>query len=72
MKGCTLSLIHREAEFRRFGVEDMLPQRIGRKQSIAARMPVRGVIWILWMVEDGDGDHMAAGVPGEGAPAAAC
>src|ERR1700677_212214 len=71
-EGCALAFIEREVKLSSLGVKDMPTKRISRKQSIASRMPVSGVVGIVCMIDDGNGDRPGAGVAGERAPAAAC
>ena len=65
-----LILLQSEVQRGQLGVEDAGGERVDGEEAVAARMPSGGIAGIGGVVEEADGDGVAAGVAGESAPAA--
>src|SRR6185312_3149079 len=59
-----------ELEGRLFGIEDAAAQRIRRKQTVPASVPVGGIAGIAGVVDHRDSGSVRAGVAGERTPTA--
>src|SRR5436853_508209 len=70
-EGRRLSRLQREFQFLLAVAEDLLAERVGRKQAVAARVPVSRIAGILRMIEHHERNLFFADLACEGDPSPA-